>query len=283
MSQKKFIDVEKVLAEKAPALKKWLPRILLNWLKRKLHEEEINQIMHEIKDHFGLEYNKKGLEKLGANVVSVNPHHVPQNEGIIVVANHPLGGLDGMALVHAVGEIRPDVRFVVNDVLKNLKNYGDVFVGVNKIRSTSASSLRNVEHVLNSSDAVLFFPAGLVSRKQNGVIKDLQWKKSFVTQGIDHQRMIVPVFIEGKNSNFFYNFANLRKKLGIKANIEMLFLPDEMFKQKGQTVKIHFGKPFHASILDSGKTHWEWAEHIKAYIYSDEFKKGISFDEYIKK
>ncbi len=282
MMDKKFIDVEKVLAEKAPSLKKWMPRLVLNWLKSKLHEEDINQIMHEIKDYYGLEYNSKGLEKLGANIESVNPHHVPKTNGVIVVANHPLGGLDGMALVKAVGEIRPDVHFVVNDVLKNLKNYGDVFVGVNKVRSTSASSLRNVEQVLSTEDAVLFFPAGLVSRKKKGVIKDLQWKKSFVTQGIDHKRLIVPAFIEGENSGFFYRFANIRKGLGIKANIEMLFLPDEMFRQRGNTVKIHFGKAFDSAILHSGKNHWEWAEFIKQYIYSPEFKKGVSFEEYIK-
>ena len=282
MSEPKFIDVGKVLGEKAPGLKKWLPGFLLNWLKRKLHEDEINQIMFELKDYQGLEFNKKGLEKFGVNIESVNAHHVPEKGGIIVAANHPLGGLDGMALIKAVGEIRPDVRFFVNDVLIKLKNYGDVFTGINKVGSTSAASLRMMENIFISSDAVLFFPAGLVSRKQKGVIRDLEWKKSFVTQGIDHKRQIVPVFIEGENSRFFYRFANFRKRIGIKANIEMLFLPDEMFRQKGHTVKIHFGKPFDSSVLDSSKPHKAWATKIKHYIYSEEFKKGIPFEEYIK-
>ena len=224
MSQKKFIDVSKVIGEKAPKLKKWMPKFVLVWLKNKLHEDEINQLMHELKDDYGLEFNKKGLEKFGATIVTVNQELVPKTGGIIVAANHPLGGLDGMALIKAVGDVRKDVRFVVNDVLDNLKNYGDVFVGVNKITSTSARSLRVMETVLASEDAVIFFPAGLVSRKQKGSIKDLIWKKSFVTQAIDHKREIVPVFIEGQNSKFFYRFANFRKNIGIKANIEMLFL-----------------------------------------------------------
>ncbi len=280
---KKFIDVEKVLEDKAPTLKKWLPRFVLNWLKRKLHEEEINRIMNEIQQFHGLEYNSKGLEKLGAKIVAVNTSQVPEKGGIIVVANHPLGGLDGMALVKVMGDIRKDVRFVVNDVLKNLKNYGEVFIGVNKVRSTSAESLRNVENALATEEAILFFPAGLVSRKQNGKIRDLEWKKSFVTQAIDHHRLIVPVFIEGENSSFFYRFANFRKAIGIKANIEMLFLPDEMFKQKGQTVKIHFGKPFDASaVLHKGKSHRGWAQIIKEFIYSDEFRKGSDFESYLR-
>lgn len=283
MADKKFIDVSKVLSERAPGLKKWLPRFVLNWLKRKLHEDDINHIMNAIQDYFGLEYNKRGLAMLGANIEAVNAHHVPVTGGIIVAANHPLGGLDGMALVKTVGDIRPDVHFVVNDVLKNLKNYGDVFVGVNKLGAASTKSLRNMENVFMTTDAVLFFPAGLVSRKQNGLIRDLEWKKSFVTQGIDHKRLIVPTFIEGQNSNFFYRFANFRKRLGIKGNIEMLFLPDEMFKQRGHTVKIHFGKPFDSAILDGSRTHWQWADMIKQYVYSEEFKHNIPFEEFVKK
>lgn len=282
MKEKKFIDVSKVIAEKAPKLKKWMPKFVLVWLKQKLHEDEINQLMHELKDEYGLEFNKKGLEKFGAKIETVNSHHVPKTGGIIVAANHPLGGLDGMALIKAVGDVRKDVRFVVNDVLDNLKNYGDVFVGVNKISSTSARSLRVMENILNSEDAVIFFPAGLVSRKQKGQIKDLVWKKSFVTQAIDHKRQIVPVYIEGENSKFFYRFANIRKNIGIKANIEMLFLPDEMFKQKGQTIKIHFGKPFDSALLDNKKSHRAWAAHIKQYVYSEEFKKEIPYEEYMK-
>lgn len=283
MSHKKFIDIDKVLRDKAPSLRKWMPFFVFNWLKKKLHEDDINAIMHDLKDDRGLDFNAKGLAKLGANIESLNTHHVPVTGAIIVAANHPLGGLDGMALIKSVGEIRPDVRFFVNDVLLSLKNYGDVFVGINKVGTTSATSLRTMEDVLNSREAVLFFPAGLVSRKIKGKIIDLDWKKSFVTQAILHNRQIVPTFIEGENSSFFYRFANFRKKIGIKANIEMLFLPDEMFKQKGHTVKIHYGKPFDPSVLDSSKSHREWATVIKRYIYSPEFRQGITFEEYISK
>lgn len=281
MSDPKFIDVSKILKEKVPHIEKWLPGFTINWLKRKLHEDEINEAMVILKDLYGLEFNAKGLDLLGAKIESVNAHHVPTDKRIIVASNHPLGGLDGMALIRAVGEIRPDVRFLVNDVLKNLKNFGDVFVGVNKIGNNSAKSLRSMDEVLRSDDAVLIFPAGLVSRKQEGLIRDLEWKKSFVTQAIDHKRMIVPTFIEGENSKFFYRFANARKRIGIKGNIEMLFLPDEMFKQRGQTVRIHFSKPFDAAILHDKKSHREWAAHLKQFIYSKEFHQGIPFEEYM--
>lgn len=282
MENEKFIDIEKILKEKAYKLYKWLPGFAVNWLKKKLHEDDINDAMEYLKDDVGLVFNSRGLEKLGAKVESLHSELVPKTGSIVIVSNHPLGGLDGMALIKAVGDIRPDVHFLVNDVLKNIKNYGEIYVAVNKLGATSAKYLRVIEEVFRTESALLLFPAGLVSRKQDGVVRDLVWKKTFVTQAIDHKRMIQPTFIEGENSKFFYNFAMWRKRLGIKANIEMLFLPDEMFKARKETIKIHFSKPFDSSLLDGSKTHKQWSALIYQYIYSQDFMKGIPFEEYMK-
>jgi len=281
MKENKFIDVDKVLKEKLPGLFKWLPKFTRSYLKKKLHEDEINKIMHELKDLHGLEYNSGILEKFGVKVEAINAEYIPTNQRIILAGNHPLGGLDGMAFVKTIGEVRPDVHFVVNDVLKNLKNYGDIFVGINKIKKTSHRSLRTMESVLDTDETLGIFPAGLVSREQDGVVKDLDWKKGFVTQAIDHDRLIIPVFIEGENSSSFYRFSKFKKRLGIKANIEMILLPDEMFKQKGKTIKVHFGKPINPKTLNKTKPHRTWARHIKEYIYSHEFNNQIPFEEYI--
>jgi putative hemolysin len=283
MENEKFIDVEKVLKDKAYKLYKWLPRFAINWLKKKLHEKEINETMRLLKNDKGLEFNRKGLDALGAKVESTNQHLVPKSGSVIIAANHPLGGLDGLALIKSVGEVRHDVRFFVNDILKNFKNYDEIFVAVNKVGASSTNSLRTMEDVFKTECAVLFFPAGLVSRKQNGLVRDLEWKKSFVTQAIDHKRMIQPVFIEGENSKFFYNFAMWRKRLGIKANIEMLFLPDEMFKARKDTIKIHYSKPFDSALLDKRKTDKQWSKLLYQYIYSPEFMQGVCFEDYMKK
>ncbi len=282
MENKKFIDIEKILREKAYKLYRWLPGFAINWLKRKLHEAEINDAMVKLKDDKGLDFNRKALDILEAKVQSINSENIPLTGNVTIAANHPLGGLDGMALIKAVGEIRPDVHFFVNDILKNVSNYGDVFVAVNKLGAASAGSLRTMEEIFRQGGAVLIFPAGLVSRKQNGIVRDLSWKKSFVTQAIDHKRLIVPTYIEGENSKFFYNFAYWRKRLGIKANIEMLFLPDEMFKANKKTIRIHFGKPFNYTVFDSSRSHKAWADHMYKFIYSAEFMKGMSFEEYLK-
>lgn len=280
--EKKFINIEKILKEKSPQLHRWLPRFAINWLKKKLHENDINHAMHMLRDERGLAFNSKALEILGSKVVSINAENIPLDKNVTIAANHPLGGLDGMALIKAVGEIRSDVHFFVNDILKNISNYDDVFVAVNKLGAASAGSLRTMEEIFRKGGAVLIFPAGLVSRKENGLVRDLSWKKSFVTQAIDHKRMVVPTFIEGENSKFFYNFALWRKRLGIKANIEMLFLPDEMFRANKKTIRIHFGKPFNYTVFDESRSHKAWADLMYKYIYSPEFMKGVNFEEYVK-
>ncbi len=280
MEHKKFIDIDKVLQEKATKVYKWLPRFVINWLKKTLHENDINECMLALKDDEGIVFNTKVLTYMGAKVEAVNSHLIPKTGSVVIASNHPLGGLDGLALIKTVGDVRSDVRFFVNDILKNIKNYGDIFVAVNKLGSSSSKSLRVMEEVFRTECALLFFPAGLVSRKQNGLVRDLKWKKSFVTQSIDHKRMIQPVFMEGQNSNFFYNFAMWRKRIGIKPNIEMLYLPDEMFTAKKGTIRVHFSKPFDSAILDDSKSHQAWADLIYKYIYSPEFMKGQSFEEY---
>ncbi|MCC6370832.1 MAG: 1-acyl-sn-glycerol-3-phosphate acyltransferase, partial [Bacteroidia bacterium] len=279
---KKFIDVEKILKEKAYKLYRWLPRFAINWLKRKLHEDDINNAMSVLKDKRGLDFNTKALDMIKARVESVHPENIPATGNVTVAGNHPLGGLDGMALIKAVGEVRPDVHFFVNDILKSIHNYGDVFVAVNKLGAASAGSLRTMEEIFRQGGAVLIFPAGLVSRKQNGIVRDLSWKKSFVTQAIDHKRQVLPVFIEGENSKFFYNFAHWRKRLGIKANIEMLFLPDEMFRADKKNIRIHFGKPFSYKVFNESRSHKAWADLMYQYIYSPEFMQQITFEEYIQ-
>lgn len=282
----KYIDVEKVLQEKAPKFYKLIPRFFISKVKKILHEEEINQVMSEIGHLQNLEFNEAVLNQLNTSVNAKGLQNIPEKGNVIIASNHPLGGLDGMALMKAVSQKRKDIKFIVNDILLKLKNYSGIFVGVNKLGSTPKAALLEVEKVFASDNAILFFPAGLVSRKQkiNGQwqIQDLEWNKTFVQKAVEYSKPIVPVFIEGKNSNFFYNLSYWRRKLGIKGNIEMLFLPDEMFKQKNQCININFGLPISPNVLDKSRSYKEWADLIKKYIYSGNIQNNISFVEYLK-
>jgi putative hemolysin len=231
------------------------------------------------------EFNDAALRELNCDIEVKGLENIPDSGSVIIASNHPLGGLDGMALIKAVSQKRKDVKFIVNDILLNLKNYSDIFVGVNKLGNTPKNALLEVEKVFASDNAILFFPAGLVSRKQkiNGkwTIQDLPWNKTFLQKAKQYNKPIIPTYIEGRNSNFFYNLAYWRKKLGIKGNIEMLFLPDEMFKQKNKTIPIYFGKPILPEQIDKSKSFHEWAEVIKKFVYSGYIQQNKSFSEFI--
>ena len=277
----KFIDVEKVISEKNPALIKFLPRFIINYIKKKLHEDFINQGIENYKESFEHDFNEAALNYMGANVTWSGLENIPKHGGVIIVANHPLGGLDGLALIKAVSNVRLDTRFLVNDILLKLTNFKRLFVGVNKVGKTAAEALKIIDSTYASDHVVLVFPAGLVSRKQNGVVKDLEWKKSFVSQAIKNKRQVVPVFIEGKNSNFFYNFSLWRKRLGIKANVEMFFLADEMVKQKSKTIHVHFGKAISYEVFNKQFSHIEWAQLVKEYVYLMDEENKKSFNDFI--
>jgi putative hemolysin len=277
----KFIDVEKVISEKNPALIKFLPRFIINYIKKKLHEDFINQGIENYQESFEHDFNEATLNYMGANVTWSGLENIPKHGGVIIVANHPLGGLDGLALIKAVSNVRLDTRFLVNDILLKLTNFKRLFVGVNKVGKTAAEALKVIDSTYASDHVVLVFPAGLVSRKQNGVVKDLEWKKSFVSQAIKNKRKVVPVFIEGKNSNFFYNFSLWRKRLGIKANVEMFFLADEMVKQKSKTIHVHFGKAISYEVFNKQFSHIEWAQLVKEYVYFMDGENKKSFNDFI--
>jgi putative hemolysin len=182
--------------------------------------------------------------------------------------NHPLGGMDAMALVTALKNQRTDLKFIVNDILLHLESMQGMFVGVNKHGRNSNSNLLKIDEIFSTGSAVCIFPAGLVSRKTHGKVQDLEWKKTFVSLSIKHNQPIVPVYIDGTLSNFFYRLASLRKAIGIKANIEMFFLVDELFKQKNATMKLTFGKPIYPESLSKSRSQKEWANEIRAQVYS---------------
>lgn len=265
----KFVDVDNVFRKKGGKLYPVIPRFIIRYLKRIIHEDEVNEALNKYNDRMGLDFIECILtERFTPEIEVVNPENIPSDGRYIVASNHPLGGLDGMALMHVIGKKRQDIKFIANDILLELKNLQDLFLPVNKHGRNKIEHVRMIEDVYDSNAIVLVFPAGLVSRKQKGgIIKDLEWKKSFITKAIKHKRDIVPVYIEGRNTPFFYNFARWRKRLGIKANIEMLYLPDEMFKQSDKKISLTFGRPIPYTIFSKERTHLEWAQWVKDRVY----------------
>lgn len=263
----KFIDIEKIIADKNPRLLKWMPRFILRYLKRVLHEDEVNQGIEENKDVYGYQFCVNIIKRFDINVTTEGLENIPKTGGAIFACNHPLGGFDALAMVQEVNPVRPDIKFVVNDILLHLNSLKGMFVGVNKHGTNTKESLTELNQLFESDQAVFVFPAGLVSRKKKGLVEDLDWQKTFITRSRKYQRNVIPVYIDGKLSNRFYRLANFRKFIGIKANIEMLYLVDELFKQHGQTIHIRFGNPIPFEVFDRSKSDPEWAQWVKSKVY----------------
>jgi putative hemolysin len=266
METKKFIDIKRLIASKSPRLAKWIPGFVIRYLKRILHQDEINDFLEKNHDIYNAEFCEEVVRYFNIKIELIGKENIPTEGPVILAMNHPLGGMDAIALVTAIKDRRRDIKFIVNDLLMNLHNLSDLFVGVNKHGKNDQSVRQQITELFESEEAVCIFPAGLVSRKSNGQIRDLDWKKTFVTYAAKYEQPVVPIFIDGELSPFFYRLSNFRKFLGIKMNIEMLYLSDEMFKQRNKTIRFIVGKPIHITDLPS-VSEKEQAQLIKAKVY----------------
>jgi putative hemolysin len=262
------IDIEGIISSKNPKLLKVIPRFLINLIKKLIHQKEINKILENHGHLKGKEFASATLSDLGIKYRIHGIDNIDIKGRYMFVSNHPLGGLDGMILIEVFGEMFESVKFVVNDLLMHIEPLRSVFVPVNKYGKQKVDNAKLILDAYISDAQILYFPAGLCSRLIDGEIKDLDWKKNFVNQAIKHGRDIVPVFFGGKNSSFFYRFANIRKSLGIKFNYETILLPHEMFRQRNATFDIFIGKPItHEMILSEGSPAF-WSEKLRSEVYN---------------
>ena len=267
MIPEKLIDIREVIRKKNPALAKMMPGFVVSFMKRLIHEDEVNRLIYDYRDRRGLSFVRSILEDLKVTYSMDGMEQVPVGGRYIFASNHPLGGFDGLVLMDAIGTVFPEIRFIVNDLLLHIKNFEPVFVPVNKHGRQSAEYVRKIDETYSGGAQVLYFPAGLCSRKIKGQITDLKWNKNFVQKSVQYKRDVVPVYFDGRNSNFFYNLANLRKSLKIKANIEMAFLVDELFKQTGRHMHLKFGTPIPYTTFDKSKNYNQWTEVVREKVY----------------
>jgi putative hemolysin len=232
-----------------------------------VHQEELNDFLRKYGHLKNAELIYAGLQHFKIMYNVSGSENIPKSGRYIFVSNHPLGGLDGLVFIYEISRYFSDLKFPVNDILTNIENLDGIFLPVNKHGSQAREAARMIEEAYSSDSQILYFPAGLCSRKKGGKIKDLTWQKSFITKAVMHKRDIIPAFFSGRNSDFFYNLSNIRNFLGIKANIEMLYLADEMFKQKDKEIQLIFGQKIPWETFDKSKSPAEWAEWVRSKSY----------------
>ena len=261
------IDVDKVLRDRLPKHYKRIPRFVVRWLERVICQDRLNDILQRMAGKDSVDAATAALDEMNITIEASGLDNLPDGR-YLFVSNHPLGGLDGLALISLLGNrYERCIKFLVNDLLMAVEPLRGVFLPVNKYGKQSRESAVQIDEALLSNDQIITFPAGLCSRMQpDGTIADLPWQKAAVVHAANYHRDIVPVYFDARNSRFFYRFAKWRKKLGIKFNIELIFLPKEMLKQSGSTLHAIIGEPISWTTLDISKPKQE-AARLRDIVY----------------
>lgn len=267
----KTIDIEKILHSKLGSKARYVPRLLVKWLKKIIHQDQVNAFIWEHRDESGVEWLESTVRYLKMDIRIIGKENLPpKDDGKLYtfVSNHPLGGQDGVALGSIIGRHYDGrFRYLVNDLLMNLPGLAPVCIGINKTGRQGRDFPRMVEAGFKSDNHMLMFPAGLNSRMIDGKIHDLPWKKTFITKSVEYQRDVVPIYFSGRNSKRFYRIAKWQKKLGLKINLAMLFLVDEMYENVGKNFRVVVGKPIPWQTFDKSKTPMEWAKFVEDKVY----------------
>ena len=265
------IDVDKILQSKMGDKAKRVPRFLVSWLKRRLHQDEVNAFLEKEGDIQGVPWVEDVVEYLGMKLVIEGEENLPaadDSQRYTFVSNHPLGGLDGVALGAILGRrYEGQIKYLVNDLLMNLPGLAPLCIPINKTGKQSRQFPLMVEAGFKSENHIIMFPAGLCSRKQKGVIRDLPWNKTFITKSVETQRDIVPIHFGGRNSEKFYRIANICKFFRLKFNVAMIYLVDEMFGNRDKTFVVKIGKPIPWQTFDKSCTPLQWAQYVQDEVY----------------
>lgn len=265
------IDLDRIIREKMGTKARYVPSVAVRWLKHIIHQDEVNRFLWESRDKKGTEWLEECTRYLDMTLDIEGLENLPdKNDGRLYtfVSNHPLGGVDGVALGAIIGRHYDGrFRYLVNDLLMNLPGLAPLCIPINKTGKQSRSFPEMVEAGFSGDNHILMFPAGICSRKIDGQIHDLPWKKTFITKSVETKRDIVPIHFGGRNSNFFYGLANVCKALHIKFNIAMLFLVDEMYKNVHKSFRVAIGKPIPWQTFDKSKTAMEWAKYVQDMVY----------------
>lgn len=253
------IDIDKMIRGKFPKA----PKLVIRLVARLIHLDFLNGFFR--KGYTGVEFCHETLRYL--NISLAVEGSIPQGGPYTFVSNHPLGGIDGVALLDLIGSGNRDVKLLGNDFLTAIKGLAPMIVPVSKVGMQSRSLKANIDQAFSSEANMLVFPAGKVSRKSNGVIQDQKWGKTFLQKSIETGRDIVPIHFIGTNSRRFYRIGRIEKFFKLRFPLGMLLLPDEMVRANGSSYRVIIGQPISYKRFDSSRSINDWTQYIRHTVY----------------
>ena len=270
-----MIDVEKMITRKYPKIRnnKIIKGAISKFADSVVHQNEINAFL-EKNTHLGsFEFIDEVLEYFNFSYTLLDKEleNIPSSGRVVIVANHPLGGLDALALIKLLSRVRKDIRVVANEFLEVFEPIKPILININNFKARQKKeAISKVYEALERDMALVVFPSGEVSRASATGIKDKKWHKGFLKFAYKSQAPILPVFIGGKNSNTFYSVSAINKKLSA------LLLSNEMFKQKSKTIEIIIGELIpNENIIPKGLEQEEIVKLYKRHLYG--LKSGKKF------
>ena len=261
-NEKYLVDIDKVLKAKA---KRKFPKFMVNFLKRRLHQDTLNDCIIHAEHPHGIGFFDEALNYLDIHYTVRGAENLDVNKRCIFASNHPLGGPEALIMGSVMRKYYGEsFRVPVNDILSHFPPLSDFFTPVNAMSNKQNRNIgENIAKMFSSPYQILIYPAGKCARKEHGKITEQPWKKMFITQARRYERDVIPVHMSGINSNLFYFVTRLSKFLGLKFNIGMFMLVDELFKKQHQSFTITFGKPIPWQTFDKSKSDLEWAAWVK--------------------
>lgn len=264
----KIVDIEKEIRNGNSRFLKYLPRFIISLMKRFIHQDEINATIHRNRHLMGVPFINNILGEWNMTIDAKGIENIPSSGRFVLVANHPVGAIDALTFFNVVYRFYPDIVSPSNELLCLIPNIRPLILGLNVFGKNTKETAVKLQKLFESDSQILIFPSGEVSRRKDGIIADPIWQKSFITKSIEYKRDIIPFHIGGRNSNLFYNVANLRNLFGIKMYIETFLLPKEMMKQRNSTVTITIGKVIPYQTFTSEYSPLEWAQKVRSIVYS---------------
>lgn len=266
-TEKKHIDIEKVIEESNSNFLKKLPRFVIKWVRKIIRQEEINTILNKYSEDIGRDFLVKMIDEFNLKLEIEGIENLPDNCKCFFVANHPFGIIDGLVLTHTVSGKYGSLKAIANDAFMFVPQLRPFIAAVNVFEGSSKEYVKALEDTYKEEIAITHFPAGEVSRRYNGKVQDSEWQKSFITKAVSSKRDIVPFYFYGKNSFLFYFIFTLRQLFGIKINLELMLLPREMFKKRNKTIRVYIGKPISYQRFDDSLSPRKWAQKMRSHVY----------------